>query len=231
MNSHLVTTFLGSGSPMPNLNMRDPTFYYSPSWLRMEGLTSYFYSGVAASFLPVVRLNDFFATSCLAGSGTALKTTSCNTGSSWLFPFLRLQHTFASSHVADRDAAFNSIQSMSSLEDNWDGYGAVGIPAETISLALGIIVSLPDHVPAPEVSANPNGTISFEWENEVGRAHLEIGRTKYSLYFRPMARGTLYQDGLVAEIDDSMRNLLDEMFPLVSPQDYTISDIRLAKAA
>jgi hypothetical protein len=116
---------------------------------------------------------------------------------------------------------------MGSLGDNWDGFGSVVIPQTTSKTAAHFVSSLLSHVPAPEVSANSNGTISLEWENEVGRAHLEIGVTKYSLYFRHEGGDLVFRDGSVNEIDRTREGLQNEMFCLASPQDFTINDIRL----
>lgn len=53
------------------------------------------------------------------------------------------------------------------LEDcghaNWDGYGAQPISFETYEKAKRFITVLPWGIPAPEVSAEPDGEITFEW--------------------------------------------------------------------
>ena len=139
--------------------------------------------------------------------------------------------TCASFQVSDRQDALRAIGQMDSLKDNWDGSGAVSILRETSRLATGFLSSLPTHVPAPDVAANPNGTISLEWENDLGRAHLEIGRTKYSLYFRRFEGASLFSDGYVNEIDDSKERFVNEMFRLAPSPSYTISNIILEKAA
>jgi hypothetical protein len=226
MSSLPILSFLNS-DPVLTFSVGSPTLQYSPSWPHAGTIASSAYLMIDS--IPALRFRDVFAPPIMIGRQSAVEAIRGNTAywSSVFGP----QDTFASAHVSDREAALSAIQSVISLDDNWDGYGAVPVPAEIAQLAARMVSSLPSHVPVPEVSANPNGTISLEWENEQGRSHLEIGRTKFSLYFKRTTGSTLYQSGSIADIDDWKRNLLDEMFPLVPPSDYTISDIRLAKAA
>lgn len=48
-------------------------------------------------------------------------------------------------------------------EDDWDGYGAEAVTVATLLRAEALIRSLPDHLPLPEVSAEPDGAIAFDW--------------------------------------------------------------------
>lgn len=48
-------------------------------------------------------------------------------------------------------------------EANWDGYGALSVGPETYDAATRFLEALPWGIPAPEVSAEPDGSISFEW--------------------------------------------------------------------
>lgn len=134
-------------------------------------------------------------------------------------------------YLLDRQPALYQLNSMDSLSDDWDGFGAASIPRQISQAASSFVLSLPVHIPTPEVSPNPNGTISLEWENDFGRAHLEIGKTQYSLYFRRSEGPPLYRNGFVNEIDLSKKQLLSAMYPVAATQDYTISNIRLAEAA
>jgi hypothetical protein len=145
--------------------------------------------------------------------------------------FLGARTFLFSLNVMDRHAAQQTIQSMGTLADNWDGYGGASILPQITNAASSFLASLPEYVPAPDVSANPNGTISMEWENDAGRAHLEIGKTRYSLYFRRAEGTTLYRDGFVNEIDQPKTKLLSAMYPVDSPPAYTINLIRMAEAA
>lgn len=46
---------------------------------------------------------------------------------------------------------------------NWDGYSAAAVQPFTLHWAKELLQSLPEHVPIPEVMANPDGDLSFEW--------------------------------------------------------------------
>ena len=46
---------------------------------------------------------------------------------------------------------------------NWDGYGAQAISFDTYERARRFAQALPFGIPVPEVSAEPDGEITFEW--------------------------------------------------------------------
>lgn len=48
-------------------------------------------------------------------------------------------------------------------EANWDGYSASPITLKTLKEALKIIRLLPSSFPLPEIVAEPDGSIGFEW--------------------------------------------------------------------
>ena len=74
------------------------------------------------------------------------------------------------------------IREISLLNDDWDGYGASSVGSEAVDTALNFSeISFPT-TSLPEIFANPNGTITFEWESSLGLANLEIGKTRYSFY-------------------------------------------------
>jgi len=47
--------------------------------------------------------------------------------------------------------------------DDWDGYGAIGVSKEGYEVAREFLEQLPNFIANPEVSADPDGEISFEW--------------------------------------------------------------------
>jgi hypothetical protein len=124
--------------------------------------------------------------------------------------------------LQERQEALTTISSMAELPEDWDGFGAASIPKRISAVASGIINSLPDEIPTPDVNANANGTVSLLWQNDVGRAHLEIGTKTYSCYVRPWNGKTRYQDGLVDEIASSKKNLLEAMYPELPSPDYVL---------
>ncbi len=53
---------------------------------------------------------------------------------------------------------------------NWDGYGARAVSLRTAQNALCLLRSLPSGVPSPEVAADPDGGIAFEWTSKPDRS-------------------------------------------------------------
>ncbi len=47
--------------------------------------------------------------------------------------------------------------------DNWDGYGAKRVGRRSYSEAARFCALLPASMPAPDVAADPDGEITFEW--------------------------------------------------------------------
>lgn len=83
---------------------------------------------------------------------------------------------------SDAILAKEIIREISDLGDNWDGYGASSVSAEAVDAALKFAEIAFPSASLPEIFANPNGTITFEWESGLGLANLEIGKTRYSFY-------------------------------------------------
>jgi hypothetical protein len=52
------------------------------------------------------------------------------------------------------------------LEANWDGYGAMPISRETYSKARKLLRMIPPSLSRPDISAEPDGEITFEWYKE-----------------------------------------------------------------
>ena len=47
--------------------------------------------------------------------------------------------------------------------EGWDGYGAAPVSIETFGYAFLLIESLPPGFPTPEIGADPDGHLNFEW--------------------------------------------------------------------
>lgn len=85
-----------------------------------------------------------------------------------------LSESFARHHAHQESAEslFGvKAQSISNLrrvaaecaEDNWDEYGAIAVSEAVVLRAEAFIRALPESVVAPEISAEPDGQISFDW--------------------------------------------------------------------
>jgi hypothetical protein len=126
----------------------------------------------------------------------------------WYMPAANYQvQTFA-----EFEAARESIEQLAFPEANWDGYGALPISLEAKSNALTALYALEKTAPAPAVIPNANGTLSFEWETELGVSHLEIGRTRYSFYVRPNIGRTILVDGSASQINRLLGSFVDLLY-------------------
>lgn len=92
-------------------------------------------------------------------------------------------------------ASYLDVDRLATLQDNWDGYGAIRIDGDTIKNTKAALASILRAAPAPEIAPNPNGTISLEWETQRGTAHLEIGKTRFGFYLKPVGEQGSVFDG------------------------------------
>ncbi len=76
------------------------------------------------------------------------------------------------------------------LQANWDGYGGSPIHADTALNARAALTVFQQSGVVPDIVPNPNGTISFEWSNSRGEAHVEIGKSRFVGLIQP--NGTAY---------------------------------------
>lgn len=69
-----------------------------------------------------------------------------------------------------KDFLFNEIERIkrNCSEFDWDGYDAEPVPIEAIRMARELVKSFPDDFPVPEIGADPDGEVSFDWFNEDG---------------------------------------------------------------
>ncbi len=52
---------------------------------------------------------------------------------------------------------------------NWDGHGAVPVPARAYQLAYQLLEALPLGMPAPSLGAEPDGHLTLEWHRSPRR--------------------------------------------------------------
>jgi len=111
---------------------------------------------------------------------------------------------------AEFEAARYAIRRAFS-QPNWDGYRALPIGDETKKNALGALNHLESLTRSPEITSNPNGTLSFEWETNRGFGQLEIGRTRYSFYVQPHNGAPFLDSGEASEINSAVGLLVDAL--------------------
>lgn len=87
--------------------------------------------------------------------------------------------------VAIFHALVDQLQAICLLKENWDGHGGAAINARTGRYATMALSTFETYGLAPDIVPNSNGTISFEWLSAKGRAHIEIGKSRYVGIVRP----------------------------------------------
>ena len=86
---------------------------------------------------------------------------------------------------------------------NWDGEGADAIAPETHEVARRLLELLPDDVPLPSISAEPDGQLNFEWY----QAPRRLLSTSIS------SNGTLYWAALIGSEDPRGSCQFTDQFP------------------
>lgn len=100
--------------------------------------------------------------------------------------------------------------------ENWDGYGAQPIDPDSFYEAERFVLSLPTLVPKPEIHADPDGEVSFEWYIEPRKVFsVSIGRrnevTFAGLFGTNKSNGREYFGD---EIPKAIMDNLDRLFAL-----------------
>jgi hypothetical protein len=81
----------------------------------------------------------------------------------------------------------NEIDSFTTLENNWDGYGAIPVVNEVAQSTKQLIPMLGAYFidRVTDIFPNPHGTITIEWENRKReKLSLEIGQNNYSYFVK-----------------------------------------------
>lgn len=72
-------------------------------------------------------------------------------------------HEFSSDWRLHGAAAIERL-ARDCAQADWDAYGAKPVTAETREAASALLAKLPGGIPEPEIGADPDGEIAFEWE-------------------------------------------------------------------
>lgn len=93
--------------------------------------------------------------------------------------------------------AKQKVESFSHLQKNWDGYGGIATKEKIIDKSLDFIQLLENNQNSffSDIFPNPNGTISFEWENKNEKLSLEIGEDNYSFFYKEKNENPVFENG------------------------------------
>ena len=134
--------------------------------------------------------------------------------------------------VYESKFAYDNVYALAEMPDDWDGYGAPAFQSSTIENSLGAIRGLLNIAPAPEITPNPNGTVSFERETSSGVSHLEIGEKKFSFYLLKESQHKFIMDGYCNQADfHLMGNFVNDHLYPQSNRSPTMSNASISRIA
>lgn len=117
------------------------------------------------------------------------------------------------SRTFDRTPVWGLLADLSRLGPDWDAYGAEPLSSCCIANAKALLSALRPSIPSPEVTPNPNGTLTLDWEANGQTLSLELGATRFSGFWES-ARGIKTTEGLLGqEIPPLVAQALDALFP------------------
>jgi hypothetical protein len=135
------------------------------------------------------------------------------------------------SRLADFAAAREAIEETSFNEPNWDGDGALAISREVKANAFAALEMIEmTAVPAPEITPNPNGTLSFEWETETGVGQLEIGKSRFGFYVQAQSGPAIICRGNTEHLNRLFGLLVNDLIYPRSGSEGAITDLVYASA-
>lgn len=96
--------------------------------------------------------------------------------------FGRLPTTFYSQNLTSeqQETCHKDIYALldTAGKQNWDGEGADPVTEDTVTVAARIVKELPSNVGIPEISADPEGSVEFDWYLDNGTMFtISIGKT------------------------------------------------------
>ena len=116
-------------------------------------------------------------------------------------------------NLAEQASAVDALDVLASMPADWDGYGALRLHPDTVANAKQAVARLWRYVPAADITPNPHGTVSLEWESERGTAYLELGRTRFSFYIKPRGSVITTSEGDASDLPQLADYILATVYP------------------
>lgn len=106
----------------------------------------------------------------------------------------------------DKKEIVRKILAFKMLNENWDGYGAFPLEAESAANAIELIDKIGEELfkRVSDVYPNPNGTITFEWnniDNEI--LSVEVGNNDISYYMEYTSEEIIYRNNRPINDDEA----------------------------
>lgn len=120
------------------------------------------------------------------------------------------------------------LNKLARLQHDWDGYGAEVIDSLCIANADRVLSVLDPDIPSPDITPNPNGTLTLDWETDTEALSFEIGVRRYSSFWESRSgmetdQGDL-PSGLPFFVSIALSNLFPDTQGLSQPYQESIFD-------
>ncbi len=157
-----------------------------------------------------------------------LSHTSVSYDGSWNL-LVASDGSFDNSVSSERIMALRQISALGNLELDWDGYGGLPISPEVRQNAAVAVGGFPRDLPMPEITPNPNGTISFDWDSAFGSACFEVGKSRFSFYIKWPSGEPLLMDGRADEAAGVGNAVLCCLYPSLPASSISIMVVALGR--
>lgn len=127
---------------------------------------------------PVIGLSGHLALQALAGGGSAISAEAKAVRKAATQVAESTERSMAL--FGEKAAALSQLAAVAAecANDDWDGNGAVGIDPMAVRSAERFVRALPEDLPLPEFTPEPDGSMSLDWIQSRNRLlSLSIGGT------------------------------------------------------
>src|SRR5690606_27065497 len=121
----------------------------------------------------------------LSNLDTSIENVSLERGQRLTEEISEYSNTLLQKSYVNKGLFIENILSFKSLENSWDGYGALPLGVKCAKNAIMLLDSFDMAIltKVSDIHPNPNGTITFEWENKDKEiVSLEIGKDTFTYF-------------------------------------------------
>jgi hypothetical protein len=113
--------------------------------------------------VPVIGLSGHLALQTLVGGGSAISAAAHDVRKAATAVARSTERSMAL--FGEKAVALSQLAAMATecAKDGWDGEGAIGVDPIAVRLAERLIRALPEDLPLPEFTPDPDGSISLDW--------------------------------------------------------------------
>lgn len=127
--------------------------------------------------------------------------------------------------VSSRQHTCNELRKLHQLTKNWDNYDAEPIAKACVDKAVTLIMALPAAIPEPDITPNPNGTVTLEWEANDRIFSIELGDVEYSAFMEHTDKTDYRQGTFDGEFHAYVSQSLTAVYPERQTNDYSLNQV------